>query len=142
MQNVFTLFRNDVKLSFVKMTKFIVQFSQTFSFQCRGLFKPYFRREKPSIYAIFNAFPGPQKLSLTHSANKYIYKIFRKKNNRLFRKNKIYGAEDLSAKCNVLHKLKKTERKQEKKVTKKRNKERLHCDFIFFVFGFKINLLH
>ena len=97
MQNSFTLCRNDVKLSFVKTTKFIVQFSQTLGFQCRGLFKPYFRMEKLSIYAIFNAFPGPQKLSLTHSANKYIYKIFRREKQKVFRKNKLYMALRSSA---------------------------------------------
>lgn len=79
MQNPFTLFQKDVKLSFVKTTKFFVQFSQTFNFQCRGLKNSFPKWEKLSIYAIFNAFPGPQKLNLTHSANKYIYKIFRKK---------------------------------------------------------------
>lgn len=123
MQNSFTLFRNDVKLSFVKTTKFFVQFSQTFNFQCRGLFKPYFRMEKLSIYAIFNAFPGPQKLSLTHSANKYIYKIFRKKNNRLFRNNKLYA--DLSGKGSYTGK-----EKTKKKVTKKK-KKRKHKTFSF-----------
>lgn len=37
-------------------------------------------------------------------------------------------------KSHVLHKLKKTERKQEKKVTKKRNKERLNGFLYIFFF--------
>lgn len=116
MQNDLTLFPKDVKLSFVKTTKFIVQFSQTFSFQCRGLFKPFFRMEKLSIYAIFNAFPGPQKLSLTHSGNDIIYKIFRRENNRLFRKNKIYA--DLSGKA--FHTGKEKTKKERRKEKRKR----------------------
>ena len=118
MQNVFTLFRNDVKLSFVKMTKFIVQFSQTFSFQCRGLFKPYFRREKPSIYAIFNAFPGPQKLSLTHSANKYIYKIFRRE------KHRYSGRINYIFRCGSLESFRHWERQRKRKTKKKEAKKK------------------
>ena len=52
MQNAFTLFRNDVKLSFVKTTKFIVQFSQSFSFQCRNDFLR-FRSGKNSVFTPF-----------------------------------------------------------------------------------------
>lgn len=128
MQNSFTLFRKDVKLSFVKTTKLFVQISQTLSFQCRGLFKPYFRREKPSIYTIFNAFPGPQKLNLTHSGNKYIYKIFRREKQRVFRKNKLYA--DLSGKAAYTGNSKEKGNRKRKKQRKRKSKKKF-----FFLFN-------
>ena len=79
MQNVLTLFLNDVKLSFVKTTKFIVQFSQTFNFQCRDVLKPYSEGKNTRKQAIFKHFPGYQKLDLTAFRHRYINNIFRKK---------------------------------------------------------------
>lgn len=79
---------------------------------------------------MFNHFPGPQKLNLTHSANKYINKIFRKKNNRLFRKNKIYSAW-IAGKLPTLGTAKK--KKNEKERSKEKEKIKRNSFFVQLV---------
>lgn len=80
---------------------------------------------------MFNTFPGPQKLNLTHSGNDIIYKIFRRKNNRLFRKNKLYIPLRIAGKLPTLETAKK--KKNEKERSKEKEKIKRNYFFVQLV---------